>query len=77
MAEDKEKIELSDKLVADLCFEYCALAGAFRFVAPSFYESLFEDGFSKEEREQIIAKGHESEHYIEGIKVVKEVIEDV
>lgn len=74
---DKEKIELSDELIADLCFEYGALAGALRFVAPSLYERTFEGEFSKEELELIITKGHESEHYIKGIKVIKEMIEDV
>lgn len=74
---DKEKIELSDELIANLCFEYCALSGAFKLVAPKLYKSLFEDEFTKEELDQIIAKGEESEHYIEGIKIIKEVIEDV
>lgn len=74
---DKEKIELSDELIANLCFEYCAMAGAFRFVAPKLYESLFEGEFTEAELDQIIAKGHESEHYTEGMKLIKEVIEDV
>jgi hypothetical protein len=77
MAENKEKIELSDELIANLCFEYGALAGAFKFIAPKLYESLFEGEFTEEELDQIIAKGHESKHYIEGIKIVKEVLEDV
>lgn len=74
---DKEKIELSDELIANLCFEFGALSGALKFVAPSLYESTFEGEFSKEELELIVAKGHESQHYIEGIKLIKEVIEDV
>lgn len=74
---DKEKIELSDELIANLCFEYGALSGALKFVAPSLYESTFEGEFTKEELEQIIAKGQKSEHYVEGIKILKEVIEDV
>ena len=74
---DKEKIELSNELIANLCFEYGALSGALRFVAPSYYESMFEGEFTKEELELIIAKGHESQHYVEGIKIIKEVLEDV
>ena len=77
MAENKEKVELSDELIANLCFEYGAMAGAFRFVAPKLYENLFEGEFTEAELDQIIAKGRESEHYTEDIKIIKEVIEDV
>ena len=76
MAND-EKIELSDELIANLCFEYGALCGALKFVAPTLYENTFEGEFTEEELELIILKGHESEHFIEGMKVIKEVLEDV
>lgn len=73
---DKEKIELSDELIADVCFEYSALCGALRFIAPSLYESTFEGEFSKEELVLITKKGRESSHFKIGMNILKEVLDD-